>query len=76
MTFNLNSLTSLVLGSQDMALLFSCSLNSNSLGSHNSNNLGQLMTCKVKVGDFGLKAKLNRPNKMQKLCKLFLQPNP
>jgi hypothetical protein len=57
MIFNLNSLTSLVLGSQDMALLFSCSPN-NSI-------LGQRMSCKVQVGVFGLKAKRIRPIKVQ-----------
>jgi hypothetical protein len=68
MTFNLSSLTSLVLGSQGMALRFTCS--------HSSNSLGQLRTYKVEVGHFGPKAKMIRPIKMWKLFKLFLQPNP
>jgi hypothetical protein len=65
MIFNLNSLTSLVLGSQDMALLFSCSPSSSILGQLSSSILGQRMSCKVQVGVFGLKAKRIRPIKMQ-----------
>jgi hypothetical protein len=39
-----------------MALLFICSLSSNSLGSPSNSSLGQLMAYQVKVGVFGLKA--------------------
>jgi hypothetical protein len=43
-------------GSQGMALLFKYSLNSSSLGSPSSSNLGQLMSFQVKAGVFGHKA--------------------